>query len=361
MKSYYLSQNKTFNEVEVLKTTSKQRLIKYLEGVKMDKTVKIHPDGVAWGNMYPRLFKSENRPSNVFFYKGRILVNKDYIELKNLIPETDIFFKFQPKTRDIIDCINANEPVLLTGEGGSGKTTTIEQLASKIGQPVMRINFSIETRISDLLGKVHVKSGKTYWTDGVLPYCMKNNIWLILDEIDAADPSVLMLLHPVLEDGGKLILKENEGECVNKSPMFRIFGTANTIGAMKDQSNSYNGTNDMNGAFIDRWTVIKWPNLTFKDELKVLKTKVGGLKHRTAVNICKFAQDVREKNTKNDFPLEVFSTRLVLKWGKKTALLKSPIEGAKIAWMDKIAESEHAGLIKIFELYFGKAVKKKKI
>lgn len=362
MKSYFLTRGKEFVEVELLKATGKNRQIKYKEGNKKNKIVKVHPEGVAWGKMYPRFFNADQKPKDFFNYKGRILLSQPRDKKKEgLIPEFDPNFRFQPKTRDVIDSIIADECVLLTGGGGSGKTTTIEQLANRINQPVLRVNFSIETRISDLIGKMHVKDGKTFWTDGILPYAMKNNIWLILDEIDAGDPSVLMLLHPVLEEYGKLVLKENNGEVVKKSPGFRIFATANSIGAMEDRAAAYSGTNKMNGAFIDRWTIIQWPPLAEKEELKVLKGKVAGLKHRWAVKMVKFAADVRNKDLQGyDFPADIFSTRQVLKWGKKTALLRSPFEGAQLAWLDKIPASEHSSVNKILELYFSRSNRRAK-
>lgn len=362
MKSYFLTRGKEFVEVELLKNRPKYRQIKYKEGKKKGKTVHIHPDGVAWGKMYPRFFNSVKPPTDVFNYKGRILLQTEPEKnVVHLVPDLDDKFRFQFQTRDIVDGINGNECIMLSGGGGSGKTTTIEQIANRIKQPALRVNFSIETRISDFLGKIHVRNGQTFWTDGILPYCMKNGIWLILDEIDAADPAILMLLHPVLEDGGKLVLKENNGEVIAKHPNFRIFSTANSIGAMEDRAGAYAGTNKMNGAFIDRWTVIHWQPLPFKEELKVLKSKIGGLKHRWAVKMCEFARDVRSKKLNDyEFPADIFSTRQVLKWGKKTALHRSPFEGAKLAWLDKLPASEHDSISTILELYFGKGNRRAK-
>lgn len=352
-KTYFLTRSKEFVEVQLLQDKPRYREVKVLEGQKKNRIIRLHPNGVSWGKLYPRFFEAVSKPTEFFHHNGRVLLkHPSHEETQNLVPKLDENYLFQPQTRDVIDCIIANECTLLTGGGGSGKTTTVEQIANRINQPVLRINFSIETRISDLIGKIQIKDGKTYWTDGVLPYCMKNGIWLILDEIDAADPAILMLLHPVLEDGGKLVLKENNNEVVEKHLNFRIFGTANSIGAMEDFSGSYAGTNKMNAAFIDRWSVILWNTLDYDDELKVLKSKVAGLKHRWAVNMVKFAQDVRSKTIQNyEFP-SIFSTRQILKWGKKAALHRSPLKGAKLAWLDKLPESEHAAINDVLNLYF---------
>ena len=52
----------------------------------------------------------------------------------------------------LASCIRANEPVLLTGETGTGKTTVVTYLASLLSQPLISLNLSHHTESSDLLG-----------------------------------------------------------------------------------------------------------------------------------------------------------------------------------------------------------------
>jgi cobaltochelatase CobS len=201
---------------------------------------------------------------------------------------------------------------------------------------------------------MHVIDGETKWVDGILPMAMRKGYWLLLDEIDFADPSVLSLLHPVLEENPVLVLKENDGEVIKPHPNFRVFGTANSIGAMQDRAGAFGGTNQMNEAFLDRWQVVLVPNMSEKEELKVIKNKVGGLKTRWAKRIVEFAQKVRDRKLEGfEFSSDSFSTRRVIAWAKKTALLGSPISGARLAWLDKMPESEQAIVIKILETHFG--------
>ena len=49
-------------------------------------------------------------------------------------------------------CVALNEPVLLTGETGTGKTTAISYLASLLSRPLLSLNLSQQTESSDLLG-----------------------------------------------------------------------------------------------------------------------------------------------------------------------------------------------------------------
>ncbi|KAG8775237.1 hypothetical protein FRC15_000690, partial [Serendipita sp. 397] len=49
-------------------------------------------------------------------------------------------------------CVQNNEPVLLIGETGTGKTTAVSHLASILSKPLVSLNLSHQTESSDLLG-----------------------------------------------------------------------------------------------------------------------------------------------------------------------------------------------------------------
>jgi midasin len=49
-------------------------------------------------------------------------------------------------------CVMMNEPVLLVGETGSGKTTAIQEIAQQIGQKLLVQNLSLSVDANDLLG-----------------------------------------------------------------------------------------------------------------------------------------------------------------------------------------------------------------
>lgn len=52
----------------------------------------------------------------------------------------------------IAACISIGEPVLLTGETGTGKTSIITHMASLLHRPLISVNLSQQTESSDLLG-----------------------------------------------------------------------------------------------------------------------------------------------------------------------------------------------------------------
>lgn len=357
--TYFLLTKSQLVSCDLLTETPSKREIVITEGHLAGKKRVIHPDGVSWGKLYPRLFSLDERPKEIFVFKGRALAVKPNIGKK--CPEIDNSYRFQPFLSNVIDSVNSKEPVLLTGGAGCGKTSHIEQLAARCNQPFLRVNLNAETRLSDFIGKLQVINGETVWIDGILPTAMKMGYWLLLDEVDCADPAILSLLHPVIEENPVLVLKENSGEAIRPHPDFRIFATANSIGAMQDLSSNYAGTNHMNEAFLDRWQVLFIADLPQKEEFRILRAKVGGLKKRWAKRIVEFAQKVREKKVDGvEFSSEVFSTRRVLSWARKTALLRCPIKGAKISWLDKLPAAEHELIERLLVLHFGGKRQKEK-
>lgn len=52
----------------------------------------------------------------------------------------------------LASCISAIEPVLLTGETGTGKTSVVSHLAALLNKPLTTLNLSTQTESSDLIG-----------------------------------------------------------------------------------------------------------------------------------------------------------------------------------------------------------------
>ncbi len=356
-KSFFLNRSQELVEVAVLSETHFKRQVEVLEGENKGKIINVHPKGVAWGTMYPRIFEATHKPGEVFVYKGRALVSSFNLTAKDAMAVPTVQeYRFQPFIKDVIDSIHANENVLLTGGTGVGKTTHIVQLAARIYQPLLRINFNGETRMSDLIGKMTVINGETIWVDGVLPTAMRHGYWILFDEIDFADPAVLSLLHPVLEQNPMLTLKENGGEIIKPHPLFRVFATANSIGAMSDRSSAYGGTNTMNEAFLDRWQVLMVDNLPEKEEIKVIRFEAPGINASVAKKMVKFASMARNQDFGEPGVMyggDNFSTRKMVSWAKKAALHRDPIIGAKKSWLDKMPQSEQDAMMRILMTHFG--------
>lgn len=355
-KPYYLTRSREFVEAKMVKESKHSRTIEVIEaGHALKGTHKtLPPAGVVVGKLYPRLFWSENKPTDFVEIGGRVLL-KDSSGSNYMVPD-ETSYKFQNIAPAVIDSVLAGDKVLLTGEAGTGKTSLVEQIAARIKQPVLRVNLNGETRLGDFIGRTTVVAGEggsvTKWVDGILPTAMKMGYWLILDEIDMGEPNILSLLHPVLEPNGRLVLKENNGEEIRPHENFRLFGTANGVGSQASRADTYAGVNSMNAAFLDRWHIITMPHMDAKTEMKIVKDRIPLILPKHAKRIVQYANMVR-KGLENATVSIGFSTRAVLQWAEKTAMYRNPRRGAEAVFLCKVSHEDRQVLEKLIDTVFG--------
>lgn len=139
--------------------------------------------------------------------------------------------------------VEFQEPALLVGETGCGKTTMCQLLASQRGQGLYMINCHQHTESSDFLGGLRpvrnrsqevVESHKLFeWVDGPLIHAMKTGGIFLADEISLADDSVLERLNSLLEPERKLVISEKGDEIAEEltaHERFHFIGTMNPGG-----------------------------------------------------------------------------------------------------------------------------------
>jgi cobaltochelatase CobS len=232
-----------------------------------------------------------------------------------LVPRINPAYLFTARSDDIALDIVENRRVMLIGHTGSGKTSFIEQVAARTGHGVLRANMNGQTTIGDFVGFWTVKGGETVWVDGVLPVAMREGYWLIIDELDFAEPSILAVLTAVLEPNGRLLLKERGNEIVEPHPSFRLFATANAAGAMSAWRHLYQGANLLNEAFLDRWRVYLFDYLSEEEEAEVLLRTLPLLTPAIAHTLAAIAADCRAAFAREDLA-SAFSTRRLIDWAE---------------------------------------------
>ena len=100
-------------------------------------------------------------------------------------------------------------PVFVTGLSGNGKTLMVEQVCAELNRECVRVNISIETDESDLLGGFALIDGNTIFRDGPVIQAMKKGAVLLIDEVDRGS-NKLMCLQGILE--GKPYYNKKNGE-----------------------------------------------------------------------------------------------------------------------------------------------------
>jgi len=259
-----------------------------------------------------------------------------------LTPALNPAYLFAPRFDEIIEDVVENRRVMLIGHTGSGKTSLIEQIAARSAHGVLRANMNGQTTIGDFVGFWTVKGGATEWVDGVLPIAMREGLWLIIDELDFAEPAILAVLTAVLETSGRLMLKEKGNEIVEPHPDFRLFATANAVGAMSQFRHMYQGANLMNEAFLDRWRVYLMDYLAPEEEAQVLQRTLGpAMTAAMAATLAAFAVDCRAAFAREDLAT-AFSTRRLLDWAQLMLRTGDPQRAAQPTIYAKVSAADAA-------------------
>lgn len=212
-----------------------------------------------------------------------------------LVPDIDPNYVFELESlKNVLMAIELDIPMYLWGHAGTGKTTLIEQVCARTNRPALRIQHTVNTEESHIVGQWTAKGGETHFELGPLAVAMKNGWVYLADEYDFALPSVLSVYQPVLE-GKSLVIKEADAanRIIRPHPNFRFVSTGNTNGS-GDETGLYQGTNIQNAANYDRFHMV----LEIKYMKAALETQIlinqASIAKEDAAKLVDFANRVRE-------------------------------------------------------------------
>ena len=141
-------------------------------------------------------------------------------------------------------------PVFITGLSGNGKTLMVEQVCAEQKRECIRVNISIETDESDLLGGPTLVDGNVVTRDGPVITAMKRGAVLLIDEVDRGS-NKLMCLQGILE--GKPYYNKKSGELVHPTEGFNVIATANTKGTGSEDGRFL--AQILDSAFLERFPI----------------------------------------------------------------------------------------------------------
>ncbi len=277
------------------------------------------------------------------------------------VPDVDPDYLFdRDTTLAILAGFARNRRVMVTGFHGTGKSTHIEQFAARLNWPCVRVNLDSHISRIDLIGKdaIVVKDGLqvTEFRDGILPWAYQNNVALVFDEYDAGRPDVMFVIQRVLESSGRLTLLD-QNRVIRPHPSFRLFATANTIG-LGDTSGLYHGTQQINQAQMDRWSIVTTLNyLPHDEEVGIVLSKA---KHfDTAEGRDIVAKMVRVADmTRNAFVQgelsTVMSPRTVITWAENAEIFGDVGFALRVTFLNKCDETERPKVAEFYQRCFGK-------
>ncbi len=284
-----------------------------------------------------------------------------YSEASEHTPDLDKDYLFdRDTTLAILAGFAFNRRVIVTGYHGTGKSTHIEQVAARLNWPSVRINLDSHVSRIDLIGKdaIVLQDGKqvTEFRDGILPWAYQRNVALVFDEYDAGRPDVMFVIQRVLEASGRLTLLD-QSRVIRPHPAFRLFATANTVG-LGDTSGLYHGTQQINQAQMDRWSIVTTLNyLPHDKEVDIVLAKSPHYKKvkegRDIVNkMVRVADLTRNAFIAGDLST-VMSPRTVITWSENTAIFKDVGFAFRLTFLNKCDELERTLVAEFYQRCFG--------
>lgn len=162
--------------------------------------------------------------------------------------------------------LQADVPIWLHGEAGSGKSTAGEQAANSLGLPFRSISLGPTTSKSDLMGyrdaigNYHSTAYREVYENGGV---------FMFDEIDNGSASILTILNSALANGHG----EFPDSRVPRHETARFIASANTIG--RGATSEYVGRAPIDAATIDRFAFIPMDTDEDLEEALILGTEIN--------------------------------------------------------------------------------------
>ena len=276
------------------------------------------------------------------------------------VPEKDVTYKFDRETTiAILAGFAHNRRVLIQGYHGTGKSTHIEQVASRLNWPCIRVNLDSHISRIDLIGKdaIVVKDGKqiTEFREGILPWALQHACALVFDEYDAGRPDVMFVIQRVLEVEGRLTLLD-QNRVIRPHPSFRLFATANTVG-LGDTTGLYHGTQQINQGQMDRWNIVATLNyLPHAQETAIVLAKIGAEASDKAmkkqVESMVALADLTRAGFINGDISTVMSPRTVMTWADNARIFKDIGFAFRLTFLNKCDEAERSTVAEYYQRCF---------
>jgi cobaltochelatase CobS len=278
--------------------------------------------------------------------------------VQEFIPKINASYELvKEQAEAILRAWELNEKVLVYGPTGAGKSSLIEQLCALTSRPFVRVNCTGDMDSSMIFGQLTANSGSTVWQDGVVTEAVRHGAVFAWDEWDVTPPEIAMGLQWLLEDEGKLFLKEMPGSSHDKfitpHEAFRVVAIGNTQG-QGDDTGAHAGTNVQNSATLDRFgTTIRVGYLPEAVEIKLLITKFPEyVTEVVAQGLVKLANLVRQGYTSGQLALTM-SPRALFGISKKLTYGCTVLEAFDLVYANKLPDVHQKVARELYRKIYG--------
>jgi cobaltochelatase CobS len=158
----------------------------------------------------------------------------------------------------------------------------------------------------------------------------------------------------VLETDGKLTLLD-QNEIITPHPSFRLFATANTVG-LGDTTGLYHGTQQINQAQMDRWSLVATLNYLSHDAESAIvlakRPNYNNEKGRKTISQMVTVADLTRTAFMNGDLSTVMSPRTVLNWAENAEIFRNVGYAFRLSFLNKCDELERQTVAEFYQRCF---------
>jgi cobaltochelatase CobS len=275
----------------------------------------------------------------------------------SLIPERQEDYTWQPELEEFHVAIERNEPILLTGPTGCGKTSMVENYCAFTNRPFVRMSMRGDIETSSILGMPQAREGETIWIDGPVTQAVKLGGLVLFDEYDFTPPEIMYSIQWLLEENPRLLLTDKSDDLteimVKAHPDFRIVFAGNTKG-QGDMTGEFPGAQVQSMATVDRCkTALNFSYLSEQKEKAIVKGKVKAISNEALNKLMQLVGAIRVCYGQGTVSVGI-SPRTEVSIAEKWMYWNNPRKAFNLAYVNKLEESEKIIAMDAFDRVFGK-------
>lgn len=160
-----------------------------------------------------------------------------------------------PALAEVVELVEAGENVMLVGPAGTGKTYLAESVAKRLGRRFGSISCSAGMSESHLIGRMLPvgENGRFEYVTTAFLDCYENGGVFLLDEMDSADPNVLLVINSALANGRLSVPARHDKPIATRHADFALIAACNTFGRGADRQ--YVGRSQLDESTLDRFRI----------------------------------------------------------------------------------------------------------
>jgi cobaltochelatase CobS len=165
----------------------------------------------------------------------------------------------------------------------------------------------------------------------------------------------MFVIQRMLEREGRFTLLD-QNRVIHPHPYFRLFATANTLG-LGNLNGLYHGTQMLNHAQLDRWTIVATLNyLSSEEEAQIVLARVPQLDtddgRRLVSAMVALASLTRKGFEVGDLSTQM-SPRTVITWAENSRIFGDLRQAFRLSFLNKCDEAERPIVTEYYQRCFG--------